>query len=142
MNWWQIVLLVAALLAMDVVVVSAIMVGFTQSFFSRLAKRFPAVAPGEGAIRKEFQSVRVNSANFSRCVHITIDDERIHFEPARMLRWYGGVTVSVPWSEIEAMPQTLGARRWMKCKIAGISATIPTWCVDEAAGGGPVDDSR
>lgn len=95
---WQIVLLVLVILCVDGVVIASLF-SFARGSLKELNKAFPGVAAleGEGSGGKRFCSIRVGMMKLGSCVHITLDRDHLHLEPARVARWMGMSRVSVPW---------------------------------------------
>jgi hypothetical protein len=138
----QVVLLVVGIVVIDLMIVGAVMT-FLASMLNDMARRFPARAVlggvgGSGAVRKEFQSIRVDMYNLGGCVHLTVDEACLHIEPAWVIRRVGGKSMSVPWEAI-VLEKPLSARASRGvARIGGSRVLLPAWVLRLAtpAGGG------
>lgn len=99
--------------------------------FARFARRYPPRVALAGAVRREFQSISINTTNLGGCVHLEVDEQCLHIRPAAMARWIGAGALSLPW---DAMRPT-GVRRlgWSAALVEGVGVVRgPRWALDLA----------
>jgi len=129
----QVTLLVAGLIALDVMIIGMIAAGFRTGTWGPLEKAHPPRSPVTPNERREFQSFAFDLYNVSWSVHVTIDEHCLHLHPAAILRWAGAGPMSIPWDAIELKDPP--DRRWgIKAKIGGVTVKGPSWCMRVAAG--------
>ena len=128
MPWWQTAMLVAMVLAMDVVIVGAV-ISVAGAAIRDLAARFPPREPLGAGVRRNYQSFAFGLSNFGGCIHVAVDEDHLHLIPARFARWFGARAMSIPWGAIEP-----GKRRGrtMHAKITGTDVKGPAWCLELA----------
>jgi hypothetical protein len=141
MNGWQIAIMVAVFLAVDLVVIGAIM-QIARTTLSDLTAKFPPVAPLPGAVRKEFQSFRFDLIGLGGCIHVTVDEKHLHLQPAWLPRVLMRMKpVSIPWSAITLMPETSQSRRftwkhrarYVAFRVGAMQGVGPGWALGLAA---------
>lgn len=125
-----VVWVIVAISAADLVVVLLLVRVAIGGTWRPLAEAFPAREPGEGAVRKTFQSYRLGIINLGYSIHTTVDAEHLHMEPAGFARAFGLRAVSVPWGEVR--PVKLRGRRWADVKIGNQTLMGPRWALEMA----------
>lgn len=116
-------------LAMDAIIVGAVMYA-AGSTLRDLAQKFPSRPPHENAIRKEFQSFRIDMLGLGLCVHTTVDDECLHMEFARLIRIAcKAAPISIPWSAIKLEPVRNPRRGTRVAKVGYTRIVGPAWCL-------------
>lgn len=126
----SIILVSVLVVAMDGILVWALTraVGHT---WKRYVVRWPPQPPGDGAVTKRFQSFRFGIVNASWSMHVTVDEQFLHFVPTRIMRWVGCRAISIPWQDIEIVSHLLG--RWTTVRLAdGSRIAGPRWCLELA----------
>ncbi|GJQ28878.1 MAG: hypothetical protein HBSAPP03_07620 [Phycisphaerae bacterium] len=130
MPWW-VVLIIAGAVAMDSLIVYALLSSFRAGTWGPMAKKFPPVAPAPGAVRREFESFSMGLFNLGWCVHVTVDDRHLHLDPAWLLRVAGAEPMSVPWSAV-TLEQRGKRRGFVKAKLGTQAIRGPAWCLSLA----------
>lgn len=124
MTWWMIVLIV---LAVDAIIIPCLFYGVISGYWQPLEKRFPARDALPGAVRKEFQSIKLDLFNLGWCTHISVDEQHMHLDPVLLLRWFKAGRISLPWESLEL--ERVG-RSWGKAKLrGGITLWAPAWAM-------------
>ena len=134
-----VIAILAGFLVMDAVIV-ALILRATAFSWNGLAGAHPAVDPAPDAIRRGFQSFSIGAINLGFCVHVLVDEERLHLRPAWILRVMGGREVSVPWESVDLAGNAPFGRRF--ARIGGKTLTGPRWCLDLADPTGARDKSE
>lgn len=133
---WVVVLIVVGFVLMDGLIMWALFRGLAN-MWNELARAYPALEPGEGAVRREFQSFKVGIFNMGYSVHVVVDDTHLHLLPSWTLRKIGGKAASVPWDDVRLKP----AGKWFKglrsAKIGKVDLCGPAWALNLAEGRGP-----
>jgi hypothetical protein len=129
----QVLLLVGMIVLVDVVIVSAVF-KFSASIWNSLGKNCGSVEPSPGAVRKDFQSIKVGVFNFGACAHIAVDEDHLHMYPAWIVRASGGHAFSIPWSLV-VPDASHPARRTWPARINGQRVQAPAWAMRIAAAG-------
>ena len=106
----------------------AIVRGLVQSTWNRIADAHPAVEPAPDAVRRRFQSFKMNLLNLGLSGHVAVDDRCFHLAPAAVIRWAGARPMSVPWEAIEVIGRGW-TRRSVRTRINGIVVWGPAWCL-------------
>jgi hypothetical protein len=96
--------------------------------WNKLARDHPAVEASPDAVRREFQSFRLNMLNLGLSVHVTVDDAHLHLSPAAIIRRVGAKPMSIPWEAIEVEGHGF-TRSSMKAKVGSVSLYGPAWCL-------------
>lgn len=130
MSGWHIAMLVCGFVAFDAIMVSAVIGAMVSGTLGVLSRKFPSVPMLPGADYREFQDMKFGASNFGKCIHIGVDASGLHLHPARILRWAGGKPTTVPWTQVELLPEKK-ARSTVPCKLGGLRARIPAWCFDQ-----------
>lgn len=140
MTTWQIIGLVGLLIAIDLVVVGAVIAAVSQPL-KALAQRYPACAPAPGAVWKEFQSARVGSGNWGGCVHVGVDAAYLHLRPSWFARRFGMQAVSLPWDDVklDAGQERFKdrQRRLVRARIGDVDFAAPAWAMSMLRGEAP-----
>ncbi|HYD00223.1 MAG TPA: hypothetical protein VEB22_03275 [Phycisphaerales bacterium] len=129
MSGWTIGLMVAAMLAVELVVMGAI-ISFCTQVVRPLAAAYPAVEPAADAVRRRFQSFSFDFVSFGRCVHVAVDARYLHLRPASLARWLGMRDMSVPWGAIAVKKMR---RRSAVASLGKTTVRGPAWCLSLAA---------
>lgn len=96
------------------------------STWNKIAMAHPGVEPAPDAVRRNFQSFKMNLLNLGFSVHVAVDEHYLHLFPTLFLRWFGALPASVPWEAIEAPAKSIGS---YKVKIEGVTVWGPAWCL-------------
>lgn len=115
----------------DTFVTLAIIASLARGGFGPFAEQFPAVEALPGAVRREFQSLKVGASNFGGCVHIAVDERFLHLYPARFLRMFGCEAASIPWERI-AIVKPAGKAHAV-ARAGSITFTAPRWALELAS---------
>lgn len=120
---------VVGFIALDAVI--AVVVGrlLVSTLWNPLARGHEHVEPLPDAVRRNFQSFRLATANFGYCVHVAVDEKRLHLLPALFLRWFGARPMSIPWEQVNLKRR---GRRWSSVKIGDRGVHGPAWCLNLA----------
>lgn len=102
-----------------------------NSTWLKIAKAHPGVEPAPDAVRRNFQSFKMNLLNLGLCVHVSVDDAYLHLYPAAFIRWFGARPASVPWAAVEHLGPAM--MRSHKAKIEGVMVWGPAWCLKLAS---------
>ncbi len=136
-----IAILVCSIVALDLIIVAAIVRGLAFTW-NRMARTHTPVEPAHDAVRRDFQSFKLGIYNLGLAVHVAVDDRHLHLLPARILRWGGAVACSVPWEAVTPLGDR--AFRAFAVRIAGQTLTGPRWALElsSPANNGPACRSR
>jgi len=129
---WKIAVFVGLVIVVDLAVVSSVMAGMLGSTWWALQKRFPGTPPAPGAVRRNFQSLRMDFMNLGLGAHLAADESYLHLLPTAALRWFRCRPISVPWEEIR-LEQS--GRRWASARIGKLRLAGPAWALGLAAAG-------
>lgn len=134
MSAWQIFLLVAVVISIDLAIVGTVLT-MCAAALRPLHTAFPPVEPAPDAVRRRFQSFGFDMMNFGGCVHVAVDERHLHLRPALLARWFGLRDMSVPWGSIalEKVKGKSAVARVGKTRLRG-----PAWCLTLA---GPAPES-
>ena len=69
--------------------------------------------------------------NFTKCVHVAVDEHYLHLTPITPLRWLGAKPASIPWDRITVVKRSRSGRR-ITVKIANRTVLGPAWCLELA----------
>jgi len=123
---WAIAILVCSIVAVDLLVVWALLRGLAFTW-NGVARAHPPVDPAPDAVRKDFQSFKLGIYNLGLAVHVAVDDRYLHLLPSRALRWGGAGACSVPWEAVTPLgPRAFKA---FAVKVAGQTLTGPRWAL-------------
>jgi hypothetical protein len=117
--------------AFSVVDTMVVMWAIARFGWGPVQERYPTRPPGEGAVRRPYQSFKVGILSFGFSIHATVDETCLHLEPARILRWAGARTASIPWNEITIQKRSASGR-WITVKADKWTIQGPAWCLDLA----------
>ncbi|RMH11508.1 MAG: hypothetical protein D6695_09010 [Planctomycetota bacterium] len=133
MHGWALAILIAGAVVFEMALIYVIMRATVGATFRKLSKAYPFRAPGEDAVRKNFQSFKFGVINAGFAVHVAVDADHLHLMPAAILRWCGAQPASVPWSEVELKGKMGSFRR---ARVGGVDLYGPRWCLDLACPAG------
>jgi hypothetical protein len=131
----QILLLIGVFVLVDLVVVSAVF-QMSAQIWNALGKGCVQVEPKPGAVRKDFQSMKIGMFSFGGCLHIAVDEHYLHLYPAKVVRMSGGRSFSIPWDLVHADASRPERRIW-SARINGQKVLAPGWAMKIAAAGRP-----
>ncbi len=123
------ILSVVGFIAVDAMIVLVVGRLLVSTLWKPLAHGHEHVEPLPDAVRKNFQSFRIATANFGFCVHVAVDENRLHLLPARFLRWFGARPMSIPWDQVNLKKR---GGHWSSVKIGKRSVHGPAWCLNLA----------
>ncbi|MEN0021566.1 MAG: hypothetical protein AAF747_11880 [Planctomycetota bacterium] len=92
----QITGLVCVFLAVDAVVVFAVVKYGVREPFAKLAAKYPPTEPAHDAESRRRQGISYGLANLGWSFTISVDAEFVHLEPNKLARLFGGRAVSLP----------------------------------------------
>ena len=127
-----VILIVIVFVVTDSIIVWAVISSAT-SMIRSLTHSFPAMPVSEPCVRQEFSSLRMGLTKFDNSVHITIDRDYLHVEPAAILRWMGVKAMSVKRSEImipDGKPRGVIGKA-LEVQIRKSRVWLPAWCIEE-----------
>lgn len=130
MPTWAIIVMIAVFVVMDAVVVIAVMKATIGGLFNKLHAAHPPIEPAPNAVRKDLQSFKSGLINLGWSVNVTVDDRRLHLEPAAIFRMLGAKSSSIPWDAIQ--PKGRPGERYRTVKVGSITLTGPAWCLSLA----------
>ncbi len=123
MTGWMIA---AVVIGFDAVFIPLLVFGLVQGCWVPLQDRYPEQQREPDAVRKTFQSIRIDLFNLGFCVHLAVDSQHLHIEPAWLLRKVRARTISVPWEAIAGYKQR---GRYAKVKLGTTTLTAPAWAM-------------
>lgn len=132
MSGWTIALLV---IGFDAVFVPLLIWGMVRGAWKPIEERYPRVQPEPDALRREFQSIRLDMLNLGLSVHLAVDSRFLHIEPAKIIRLFGAGAFSVPW---EAISDVRIKGRYGRASLSKTTLTAPAWALELAK---PADSS-
>jgi hypothetical protein len=123
-----IAIIVLAFVSLDALIVWALFRHFLVGVWGPLAGKFPRVPEADGAVRRDFQSFSFGLFNLGYCVHVTVDEDHMHLDPALFLRVIGARAMSIPWERIElrSRPREQG---YLKARVDQQDFRGPAWCL-------------
>jgi hypothetical protein len=96
---WAVPILVLVIILVDLVILLFVLRAVSPRWNDPL-RDFPPLPPAPDAVRRNFQSFRVDALNLGWCVHVAVDQGHLHLLPARLPRATGFRAASVPWDRI------------------------------------------
>lgn len=134
MTGWQVGLFVSGFLLIDAIVVFTI-VRAAAFGWNRFAVDHPPTEPLEPSETRRFQSFSIGMINLGFCVHVTVDEQRLHLTPILPMRWAGLRPASMPWEAIDLRPPGW-RKRWRTARLGpGLDLHGPAWCLQLAERG-------
>ncbi len=127
-----VILIVVMFVVMDSIIVWAL-VSSAISQIRSVTDKYPAMPVREPYVRREFSSLRMGLSKFDNSVHITIDRDYLHVDPAAILRWMRVPAMSVPRTGVsipDGQPRGFVVKG-MEVQIGTARVWIPAWCIDE-----------
>jgi hypothetical protein len=118
------------------IVVAATLLDYTIIRFlmsrcwGHLPRAFPRRPPREDAVRRNFQSFQLGLCNFGFCIHVAVDEQYLHLEPARLIRLLGAGPASIPWESIRLTGPP--RRGWLTAQVGDRQFLGPAWCLELA----------
>ena len=113
--------------------ISALLIkAIVGSTWMKIARAHPGVAPAPDAVRRNFQSFKMNLLNLGFSVHVAVDEHYLHLLPSLFLRWFGAQPASVPWDAVQDLGKGWSSHS-RKAKIDGVMVWGPAWCLKLAA---------
>ena len=125
------VIVIGLFVATDLVVIPLIIRTIVNGSWGELQNAFPARPVAGGAVLREFQSLRIGTANFGGCVHIAVDEACLHLLPAMFIRWFGAGPVSIPWESLSEVRRT-SRGRFAEAVAGRKRLTAPAWALELA----------
>ncbi|MEM9064907.1 MAG: hypothetical protein AAGB51_05395 [Planctomycetota bacterium] len=130
MQNWAILIGVAIMLITDAIVVTVLLRSVVGGVFNKLHELHPPVGAASNAVRKDLQSFRSGLINLGWSINVTVDEDHLHLEPAKIFRWFGAKSSSIPWRAVE--PRKTFSKRVRNVRIGAIDLTGPKWCLELA----------
>lgn len=130
-------LILAAVVAFDLVVVVVVVPMMVRGALEPLHKRYPSVEPADDAVWRRRQSIGVDMVNLGLCVDLGADLDHLHIRANRLGRLLGVPAISVPWT---AMDRPRIGRLSSSVRLGKSKLALPRWAVELAMGEEP--DSR
>jgi hypothetical protein len=131
-----IAIIVTVVFLADSLLAVALVRWIVRSLWIPLQTRYPGADAAPDAVRRNFQSFRIGLASLGWLVHVTVDDDHLHLDPARVLRWVGAERISVPWNAMELVAPPRG--RWATVRLERQRIVGPAWCLSLVA---PAEDA-
>jgi hypothetical protein len=128
------VIVITVVVLGDLLIVPLVLRMIIGAAWNPMANHYPAVEPAPDAVRKNFQSFKLGMISMGMSIHVAVDDQYLHMFPAKLLRWCGAKTISVPWNEIELVKP---GKKWVRVKIGSQDVYGPAWCLGLAS---PADE--
>jgi hypothetical protein len=128
MTSWQIALAVVAFLIFDMTILTLVLRIAAQGWHA-IADACPPRPEREPSLRRNFQGVSINALNLGGCVHIAIDADHLHVQPALVARWLGIRPASIPRAALTVEGTFLSTVRWKVKSVPGTTLRLPSWCV-------------
>lgn len=119
--------------SVDAIIVFFIVGGAIGGAWKPLSQLYPAQPVGDGAFRKNFQSIAIGSVGVGLSVHMAADDNYLHWIPAKLLRIVGCKAVSIPWPSIlpsPKQPRVQKSMAYIHLKELNKPLTVPHWCIE------------
>lgn len=126
MSAWQIVLLVSCILVSDFIVVGAILSLLGQTLRG-LSKKHPPLEPLPSAVRRNFQSIRIDMLNLGFCVHIAVDERALHLFPSAIMRLLKLPGASIPWDAFSNVKRK--NKSYAQARLEGSDVLLPLWAM-------------
>jgi hypothetical protein len=126
---WIIFFALSPIIIFDAILVLVILPRWIRSMWLPLEHAFPPVEPEPDAIRRNYQSFKIDLLNLGWSMHVAADSRHLHLSPARLMRFFGATPISIPWDQMQ--PTRRGARvgrhtiimpAWLRPLIPGESA--------------------
>ncbi len=124
----MIVKLIILLAVIDALVTVVVLWAVVRFGWKPFAQRFPPRSADPDAVGRRFQSFRLGVLSFAFCIHVAADQRHLHLQPAKILRFFGAPTASVPWSSIQIQKHSRTGR-WITAKINERTFLGPAWCL-------------
>ena len=111
----------------NVVLIGWVMATAMRWLWNPVMAPFPPVDPAEDAVRRACQSFSVGLMNLSLSMHVAVDLDYLHLNPASYLRACGARGASIPWDACEPSAPSLGGLHTVRLNANTI--TGPSWCL-------------
>lgn len=95
-------------------------------FWNPLIAPWPPREVPREAIRRSFQSFRIDLVNMGFSINAAVDDEYLHLEPIAVWRLFGAESASIPFD------QMVRSDRGRSVRIEGRVIRGPKWCFEKA----------
>lgn len=126
MSAWHITLLVAVIVVTDLMIVGAVLSSVGGSL-RKLAAQYPPSPPLPGAVRREFQSMRIDMCNLGYSVHIEVDERCVHLYPSATMRLLKLPGASIPWGAFSNVKPK--GKHYATAHLAGADVMLPLWAM-------------
>ncbi|MEO1585467.1 MAG: hypothetical protein AAFR96_12970 [Planctomycetota bacterium] len=128
MTGGQTALVICLVLTVDAVLITVLLRALAGKW-NKLAGDHPPTEPSEPSETRRFQSFALGIFNLGFCIHVTVDEDRLHLTPVRPLRAAGMRAMSLPWEAVELRPP--GRRKsWRAMRVGpGVDLHGPAWCL-------------
>jgi hypothetical protein len=123
--------LVAGIIVFSIVETVVILWAVVHFGWLPVSSKFPRREPGDDAVRRPYQSLRVGILNLAFSFHVSVDQRHLHLEPAAYLRFAKARTASIPWEAINVEKRSRGGR-WITAKVDKWTIMGPAWCLELA----------
>ena len=100
--------------------------GCIVGMWNPVMKPWPPFEPAPEAVHRNFQSFKLGLLNLGWSVHVSVDQSHLHLRPARLIRWMGAASGSIPWNVMRPVSSTM-------VNIADHTLIGPRWCMELAA---------
>ncbi len=124
----QIMLIVAIILALDALIVWALLRALRVMAWGPMQASHPPREVVEPSVARNFQSFSFDWFNMGWCVHVVVDEQCLHLRPSAFLRLIGCGPMSIPWEAIELKSKP-GRWPFMRAKVGKVEVQGPKWCM-------------
>lgn len=123
---WQVALFIALVLITDVMVVGAIL-SYVGNSLRVLSTSYPPTTPLPTAVRRNFQSLRIDMLNLGFSTHIAVDERMIHLQPSGVMRLLRLPGASIPWEAFSNVKHK--NTRYAQAKLGKLDVLFPMWAM-------------
>ena len=124
--------LIPSIIVFDVVLIAGAFFAL-RMVWAKLARPWPGTSPLEDAHRRLFQSWSFWFFNLSLSIHVSVDQDYLHLEPAHLLRLIGMPPSSIPWSAISIHKRhRFGKLITVRVESVPWKLSGPAWCLELA----------
>jgi len=123
--------LVAGIIVFDLAFTYFLIWAIMRNAWKPLMVKYPAQEHGEDAVTRNFQSFKFGLISMVCCIHVTVDENCLHLNPARLVRYFGAGPISIPWDSLQDFKRKPGSR-WAEIRMDRTRVMGPAWCLELA----------